>query len=100
MEPRKSASVSLAGWAALCLALLIVAWYLTELVRVGEPEPDPLVGALVLVQFVCFSWWFLGTLIHRSRVNRMRYLRHAVSAPEFPPAEPGGRANPWRPWEG
>ncbi len=100
MEPRKALSVSVAGWASICLTLVIVGLYVIEARNNDNPPGDPVAGALGILLFVCFFWWAIGTALHRSRLNRMRYNYHVPSLPEFPPPRPGGRANPWRPWEG
>ncbi len=70
---RKPTSVSIAGYVSLALC----AMYFIVLAS-GEMENRRSIfwatsSDFWLSIFVCAFWWLVGTLIHRSRLNRMRY---------------------------
>jgi hypothetical protein len=71
--PRKPISVSVSGY----LALVCV---VTFLVGVGidaaaaKPQVSGEFYGLTMIGFLgTFGWWLLGTMVHRSRLNKMRY---------------------------
>lgn len=70
---KKPLSVRVAGWFALGLFALLVGWAGTAVTHNPPMPPDPDIAFVVLPMLGCVAWWVVGTVLHRSRVNRMKY---------------------------
>ncbi len=69
----KPVSVRVAGRAAVLMWVVVAVTAAIAFLGRSNPAPSTFVGTLLLLSIPCAVWWVIGTLLHRYRLNRMRY---------------------------